>query len=140
MELPFSGRMSAARVLDRQRRILIVDDYDDQRHSVAEALQDLGYSVVEAENGQRALHFLVSNAPGAVDLIVLDLQMPVMSGWQFLQLLGSYINLRRIPVLVVSAHSPNLYEATHHSAVVGALHVPYRMDELLKLVGTSLSH
>src|SRR5215207_307762 len=107
-------------------RVLVVDDYDDARSSVRDALEDQGYGVVEAAHGQEALHFLVSNAPPSVALIVLDLQMPVMDGWQFLNLLSSYIGLRRIPVLILSAHPPQLQD-TDHQAVVGVLHKPYEM-------------
>jgi CheY-like chemotaxis protein len=120
-------------------RILVVDDYDDARSTVREALEELGYGVVEAAHGQEALHFLVSNAPPAVELIVLDLEMPVMDGWQFLRLLSSYIGLRRIPVLIVSAHPPRLNE-TNHQGIVGVIHSPYQMQELLTMVNACLMH
>src|SRR3954463_14824803 len=89
-------------------RILIVDDYDDARLNLREALESVGYEVVEAVHGQQALHYLVSNEPRAVGLILLDLAMPVMDGWQFLRLLSSYVGLRSIPVLIVSGHPPRL--------------------------------
>jgi CheY-like chemotaxis protein len=120
-------------------RVLVIDDYDDARSSVRDALEEQGYGVVEAAHGQEALHFLVSNAAPAVSLIVLDLQMPVMDGWQFLKLLSSYIGLRRIPVLILSAHPPQLQD-TDHQAVVGVLHKPYEMPQLLAMVSACLSH
>jgi CheY-like chemotaxis protein len=111
----------------------VVDDYADSRGAVRELLEDHGYDVVEASNGQEALNFLVSKAVPHVQLIVLDLQMPIMNGWQFLTLLESYVRLSTIPVAVVSAH-PALPNQSAHKSVVGCLQVPYRTDELLALV------
>lgn len=132
--------MSAAQALTQQRsRILVVDDYDDARSSLREALEDAGYQVFEAENGLRALHFLVSHATPAVELIILDLAMPVMDGWQLLRLLNTYIGLRHIPVLVASAHPPRL-EDSRHERVVGVLNAPYAVDELVTKVEALLAH
>ena len=120
-------------------RILVVDDCDDARLNLREALEDVGYDVVEAAHGQQALHYLVSNPAGAVDLILLDLVMPVMDGWHFLRLLSNYAGLRRIPVLIVSGH-PQRLEETNHRGVIGVLRAPFEMRELLTLVDTRLSH
>ena len=113
--------------------ILVVDDYADSRAAVRELLEDNGYEVTEAANGQEALNFLVAPAKPRVQLIVLDLQMPVMNGWQFLKLLGSYVRLETIPVLVVSAHEALPQQETHRS-IVGCLKVPYRIEELLAVI------
>lgn len=123
----------------KTRRILVVDDYADARGAVRDALEAQGYGVLEARHGQEALNLLVSNAPHTIELILLDLQMPIMDGWQLLRLLRSYVGLRQIPVLVVSAHPPRLEEA-NHPTVVGVLHAPYEMGELVELVKTCLSH
>lgn len=111
----------------------MVDDYADSRGAVRDLLEDHGYDVVEASNGQEALNFLVLNAVPSVQLIVLDLQMPIMNGWQFLTLHDSYFRLSKIPVVVVSAHS-ELPSQGLHKNVVGCLKVPYRIEELLALV------
>lgn len=118
---------------------MVVDDYADARLSVREALEELGYEVFEAANGQQALHFLVSRAKPNVELIVLDLAMPIMDGWQLLKLLNTYIGLRHIPVLVVSGHPPRLDESKHPH-VVGVLHAPYVMSELTAKVTALLAH
>ena len=111
----------------------MVDDYAESRGAVHDLLEDNGYDVVEASNGQEALNFLVSNAVPNVQLIILDLQMPIMNGWQFLTLLDSYFRLSTIPVVVVSAH-PQLPNQGMHKNVVGCLKVPYQIEELLALV------
>jgi CheY-like chemotaxis protein len=112
---------------------LLVDDYADARATIRELLETNGHTVTEAANGQEALNLLVSlNAPH-FSLIVLDLQMPVMDGWQFLKLLGNYVRLAHIPVLIVSAHTERLEDA-ERKRVAGCLQAPYELDQLLGLV------
>src|SRR5258705_13897959 len=88
----------------RSGTILLVDDYADARATIRELLETNGHTVLEAANGQEALNLLVSRA-SSIGLIVLDLQMPVMDGRQFLKLLGNYVRLAHIPVVIVSAHA-----------------------------------
>lgn len=119
----------------RSGSILVVDDYAEAREAIREALEDAGHSVVEARNGQEALQLLTLSADTQVGMIVLDLQMPIMDGWQFLRLLSSYVRLSHIPVLIVSAHPPRLDQVTH-PAIVGCLNPPYELEQLLSMVNT----
>ena len=65
------------------REILVVDDDFSAREVLTELLRDHGYSVISAADGREALNYLqVASPPG---IIVLDLMMPVMDGWEFLQ-------------------------------------------------------
>src|SRR5687767_561624 len=109
--------------------ILLVDDYDDARASAREALENAGYAVVEAGNGQQALDFLVSR-PGAerVALAILDLQMPIMDGWQLLELMRCYVALSAIPVIIVTAHRSRLDEL-RSPAIFTCLQAPYAIEE-----------
>jgi CheY-like chemotaxis protein len=116
----------------RAGSVLLVDDYDDARAVLREALEGAGHAVLEAANGQQALNILVSGEQ-RVAMIVLDLQMPVMDGWQFINLLRSYVGLSSIPVLVVTAHEGQPDEVTHKS-IFGWLHAPYALERLLGLV------
>src|SRR5579872_3793802 len=85
----------------RDRSVLIVDDDDAIREVVAEVLRDEGYGVVCAANGAQALEVLgVEPLP---NLILLDLMMPVMSGWELLEHLQESDRMSSIPVVVVSA-------------------------------------
>jgi hypothetical protein len=54
-------------------------------------------------------------------------------------LLSNYVGFRRIPILILSAHAPQLQD-TDHQAVVGVLHKPYEMPQLLAMVSACLSH
>ena len=127
--------------LTRRRRpgvILLVDDYGESRAVVKELLENNGYEVIEAAHGQQALDFLVSSPGPPVQLIILDLQMPIMNGYQFLTLLGNYVRLSTIPVLVVSANAARSDQETYRN-VIGYLRSPYQVEELLTLVNASYS-
>jgi DNA-binding response OmpR family regulator len=82
--------------------ILIVDDQRDFRIMLATFLEDVGYTVVSAANGRDALSYLYCCAepPG---LILLDVAMPVMTGWDFLQVQQANTTLASIPVVLLSA-------------------------------------
>lgn len=118
--------------------ILLVDDYDDARVTVREALENAGYHVVEAENGQAALSFLVSRPDQIVSLIVLDLQMPVMDGWRLLELLRCYVGLSKIPVIIVTAQEPRL-EHAQHKGIFGCICAPYQIEDLVRMVDDCMS-
>jgi CheY-like chemotaxis protein len=122
----------------RAGTILVVDDYDDARGVLRDALEGLGHAVVEAANGQQALDCLVSRRQQTFDLITLDLMMPVMDGFKFLELLRSYVRLSTIPVLVVSSHAETVSKDAH-SAIVGRVQAPYRLSELVQLVSGCLA-
>jgi CheY-like chemotaxis protein len=84
--------------------ILIVDDYEDWRSSLKDLLVHAGYSVVEAPSGRQALNYLTSDKPPPA-LVLLDLHMPGMNGWDFLAVLQAYLRLSSIPVIVISGAS-----------------------------------
>lgn len=79
--------------------ILCVDDSATVRKIMAMALSDAGHSVVEAENGKVALEKLVSSRP---DCIILDINMPVMGGIEFLSAKRKIAAASSIPVIVLT--------------------------------------
>ena len=85
------------------KRILLVDDDADLRESLAEALEEAGYTVDRAGNGQEALQKLRSHTgPDRPVAVLLDLLMPVMNGWQFCQLKRRDPAVADIPVIAMS--------------------------------------
>ena len=80
--------------------ILVVDDDPDLRRSLAEVLEEEGFEVSCARNGEEALRALEGSPPSA---ILLDLTMPVMDGWTFRARQRSDERLARIPTVVISA-------------------------------------
>jgi CheY-like chemotaxis protein len=109
----------------RRASVLVVDDDEAIRQVIAEVLRDEGYEVVCAENGLQALCEM-RKGPHP-DLVLLDLMMPVMSGWEVLEQRESSDELSRIPVVVVSAMTaPGAEEQ---------LAKPLDLDHLLAVVG-----
>jgi CheY-like chemotaxis protein len=82
------------------RTVLVVEDDDDLRLVVSQTLERKGFRVVEARDGQEALEQL---ARAAADLILLDLMMPRMSGWEFRRRQLADARIARIPVVVMTA-------------------------------------
>jgi two-component system response regulator CpxR len=89
--------------MGRRASVLVVDDDHAIREVMAEVLRDEGYDVVCAENGLQALREM--RKEHRPDLVLLDLMMPVMSGWEVLEQIEGSADLSRIPVVVVSAMS-----------------------------------
>jgi CheY-like chemotaxis protein len=118
--------------------VLVVDDCADARETIRDLLEEHGYPVIEAANGQQALNLLVSQSKPRIGLIVLDLRMPVMDGHEFLKILRSYVGLSRIPVLVVSGSTGELDEA-ERKRIVASLQTPYRAAELLRVVSVHVA-
>jgi CheY-like chemotaxis protein len=82
--------------------ILIVDDYDDNRQMYAEFLVHAGFHVVEACNGAEALAKAIDLVP---DLIVMDLSLPVIDGWEATRRLKSNPTTLHIPVVALTGHA-----------------------------------
>src|SRR6266851_3285570 len=83
--------------------IVVVDDDADIRQAVREVLELEGYRTLGAGNGEEALQLLRSSDEHP-QLILLDLSMPVMDGWEFLLGMDSDPELHQIPVALMSAH------------------------------------
>src|SRR3954470_12764252 len=83
--------------------IVVVEDDDDVRTAVQEILQEEGYVTVGAANGKEALEVLRSSRARPC-MILLDLMMPVMDGWEFLMRIDQEADLHLIPVAIMSAH------------------------------------
>jgi two-component system cell cycle response regulator DivK len=84
-----------------RKKILVVDDTEFNRDLVVQLLED-DYDVVIAENGDEALLKTESESP---DLILMDLGMPVMDGWEATRRLKANVDLRHIPVIAVTSHA-----------------------------------
>jgi DNA-binding response OmpR family regulator len=93
---------TVARVSAGRRHVLVVEDDSPIRSMLTDLLQDAGYAVAEAADGREALKHLQERR---ADLIVLDLMLPRMSGWDFLTRSRQLLEDSNIPVLVLSAIS-----------------------------------
>ena len=82
--------------------ILVVDDYQDAREMYAEYLQFSGFRVAEAKNGNEAVEQAFALLP---DLILMDLSLPGMDGWEATRVLKADTRTRHIPVVALTGHA-----------------------------------
>ena len=108
--------------------ILVVDDDRGAMEALSDILEYEGYHVQRAQNGLQALEYLREARP-CPNLIVLDLLMPVMDGWEFRMRQKEDPELAKVPVLVVTAIA-----ATAGLDAVGVLRKPVDVDALLRTV------
>ena len=110
--------------------ILVIEDDSDIREDLAELLRDQGYRVATARDGAEALEYLRSEAPC---LILLDLMMPVMDGWEFRRRMLADDRVAHVPtVLLTGAAEPEEHAATLNVADV--MTKPIRLDRLYATV------
>jgi two-component system cell cycle response regulator DivK len=84
------------------RRILVVDDNNDSRELVVKVLKNKGYEMIEAIDGEEALEKAMSEKP---DLILLDISIPKLNGYEVTKRLKSLEEVKDIPVVALTAHA-----------------------------------
>ena len=87
---------------DRKLRVLLVDDYPDARDMYGEYLQFSGFEIVEATNGLEAIERALDSQP---DVILMDLSLPVMDGWEAMRHLKADRRTAGIPVVALTGHA-----------------------------------
>ena len=111
--------------------VLVVDDDPNIRRMMIAALKRDGYSFLEASNGKEALDAMRADHPAAV---VLDLMMPIVSGWDVLRERASDPELIKIPVIVVSASRSPEIAAAMDKGICAFLPKPFDIAALTSLV------
>lgn len=110
-------------------RVLVVEDDADILSSLAEVIRDEGFDVVSAANGFQALGELEESQ---VDLILLDLMMPIMDGWKFLEEMRQRFPELRVPVVLLSAVH-GLPEEAKRLGVSRFLRKPFDLDDVARV-------
>jgi two-component system phosphate regulon response regulator PhoB len=124
-------RSIAVESLPPPRKILIVEDDSRLRSGLGELLRSNGYEVSAAASGEQAISHLRSEGP--TDLIVLDLRMPGMNGWQLRSELRRDRDLAAIPVIVATAD----WNAEGEARTLGAvccLKKPFSPKQLIETI------
>ncbi len=112
--------------------LLIVDDEAPIRTVVQRAFSKLGYSVISASDGESAL-LRFKESDNAIRLVVMDLGMPGMGGWECLKQMRA-INLQ-IPVLLTTGYGgQNLADRARQEGAAGLITKPYQLDEIVRTV------
>jgi two-component system, chemotaxis family, chemotaxis protein CheY len=123
------------RVPESERVVLVVEDDETIRNVIADVLEDRGFRVQGAANGVEALVRLDEARP---DVMVLDLLMPVMHGWDFMESYAQKTGGDQIPIVVVSVN-PALPRSFNRFGVHAVIGKPFDVDELLNAVDEALS-
>jgi two-component system, cell cycle response regulator DivK len=87
---------------DMSKRILVVDDQPDNRQIIRDMLAPTDYEITEAENGELALAAIAKQRP---DLILMDIQLPIMDGYTATSRIKSDPKLRSIPIIAVTSYA-----------------------------------
>jgi len=120
-------------------KILVVDDEPDLVLLVQLILQRVGHEVIGADGGQEALEKLKETRP---DLILLDLMMPKLDGWQTLELIRGHEEFKDIPVAMLTAKvlTPEIIRKTEIGELVDYIQKPFTKGDLVEKVTAILEH
>lgn len=116
--------------MNADRMVLVVEDEEPIREVIRDVLEDNGYRVVAAANGAEALSALDHQRP---DAVVLDLLMPVMHGWDFMENYLDKTDGQLIPIVVVSVN-PALPRSYNRLGVQRVIAKPFDVNELAEAV------
>jgi len=145
VELPVSkGAIAILTVQQRiigyegpRKKVLIVDDVPQNCAMLMDALLPLGFEVFDARNGQECLEQLNSLQP---DLIIMDVMMPIMNGWDATRRIRGMPEFAGIPIIIVTASATAEDEAKAYEAGANAfIPKPIEQQILLKTIGEQLS-
>jgi two-component system cell cycle response regulator DivK len=84
------------------RRILVVEDQEDNRRILRDLLTSAGYEIIQAENGEEALAAAARERP---DLILMDIQLPLLDGYEATRRIKADPELRAIPIIAVTSYA-----------------------------------
>ncbi|HEY5403863.1 MAG TPA: response regulator [Pyrinomonadaceae bacterium] len=111
--------------------ILIADDYDDNRELLRLLLQTASYEVHEARNGRECVVSARENLP---DLVMVDLSMPELDGWEVFKTLKADSTTAHIPCVAVTAHNQTDCERALAIGFSAFVPKPFKREEMLETV------
>jgi len=116
----------------KMARVLYVDDDLELTRLVQDCLEDEGYEVLIANDGEEGLGSVISERP---DMVILDVMMPQLNGWEIAKYMRERDDYKDVPILMLTGIGPSLNEMT--APLYGAndhLDKPFDMDELISKV------
>ncbi len=120
-----------------KKRILLIDDEPDIIQVVSFRLRKSGYEVLTASDGMQGFEMAKKEKP---DLILLDLWLPVISGFDICKKLKAKKNLNKIPVILLTASTNIVKEQAEKIGADGCIIKPYEIQDLLQKVKTILEY
>jgi len=117
---------------ERKPRILIAEDFEENRIALKLILKHTGFDVIEAEDGRQAVEAVRREKP---DLVLMDITLPVIDGLQATREIRSDEKFERLPIIILSAHDND--EIRRQAAEAGGseyISKPVEIEELKKLI------
>ena len=119
------------------KRILVVEDQEDNRRIVRDLLTSVGFDLIEATTGEEGVRQAEIHRP---DLILMDIQMPVLDGYEATRQIKSKAELRHIPIIVVTSYALSGDEAKANAAGADAyVAKPFSPRDLLATIKRFIS-
>jgi two-component system, cell cycle response regulator DivK len=119
------------------KRILVVEDQEDNRRIVRDLLTTSDYEVIEAENGEEALAAVAKQPP---DLILMDIQLPILNGYEATRRIKAAPSLSSIPIIAMTSYALSRYEEKARAAGCDDfVPKPYSPRQLLATIRKFLS-
>jgi CheY-like chemotaxis protein len=119
-------------MIEKKHRILIAEDFEENRTALTLILKYAGFDVIEVEDGRKAVEAVRKEEP---DLVLMDVTLPVMDGLQATREIRSDEKFERLPIIILSAHDS--HEIRQQAAEAGGseyLSKPFEIAELKKLI------
>ena len=122
---------------DMSKRVLVVEDQEDNRQILRDLLASVGYEMIEAHDGEGALIAARTQSP---DLILMDIQLPILDGYEATRRIKAQSDLRHIPIVVVTSYALSGDEEKARAAGCDAyVAKPYSARKLLETINRYLT-
>ncbi|MBR0883793.1 MULTISPECIES: response regulator [Bradyrhizobium] len=119
------------------KRVLVVEDQEDNRQILRDLLASVGYEMIEAHDGEEALVAARTQSP---DLILMDIQLPILDGYEATRRIKAQSDLRHIPIIVVTSYALGGDEEKARTAGCDAyVAKPYSARKLLETINRYLT-
>jgi len=115
-------------------KLLIVDDYIDNRMLLSQIADILDYKFAYAENGRKAIEVLKED--NAIDIIFMDIEMPVMNGLEATREIRNQLPYPRncVPIIAITAHHPEQLSSYSNVGFTDFVSKPYTLDKVQSIV------
>ena len=116
------------------KKVLVVDDDSDIRFAIKEGFFT-EYDIISADSGKKCFRYLESEIP---DLILLDIMMPDMNGWEVIKRLKDSERLKDIPIIIITARSDDVVEKAGSFYADDFIEKPFTINDLKRRVNKIL--
>jgi len=121
----------------QKNRILIAEDFEDNRIALKLMLKLAGYDPLEAEDGRQAVEVTQREQP---DLVLMDISLPTMDGLQATRAIRANPQFQNLPIIIVSAHdNEQAHEEARQAGGSGYLTKPIEFEDLKRLIEAHLA-